>query len=305
MEDRFYSVVIDSAVAVSSTANIYIEGMMTCRGDIVLRPNDTVFVLSALPSALAGQGMVSGGTILRATTAGQSIGSTEPYQFESKDTYVQFHPSGGAATRPSQVSVTTHVNAPPQGFGEDWVDVHSRVNTKAHTVIADTIRGFSVWAVRVKGSESGPDAFVRRVYAMRAEGGEGYTASLSLRYDLSEIPQGAIEDSLQLCKLEEVVGADGRDRNTVYAPDRFELLQNFPNPFNSTTTIIYQIPTATVLRLLVYDMLGREVAVVVDGKRESGRHTVRFEATNLPSGVYVYRFTGSSFTQARKMVVIR
>jgi len=68
-----------------------------------------------------------------------------------------------------------------------------------------------------------------------------------------------------------------------------ELMQNFPNPFNPGTTITFQLPQASVVRLSLYDLLGREVAVLVNEKRSAGVHAVDLDASNLASGVYFYR----------------
>ncbi|MEW5798467.1 MAG: endonuclease [Bacteroidota bacterium] len=100
-------------------------------------------------------------------------------------------------------------------------------------------------------------------------------------------------------------------------PLGFALHQNFPNPFNPATTIQFQIPLnpplqrgndATVSRgiavtLKVYDMLGREVATLVNEQREAGTHTVSFDASALPSGIYLYRLTAGNYMSVKKMVL--
>jgi hypothetical protein len=88
-------------------------------------------------------------------------------------------------------------------------------------------------------------------------------------------------------------------------PREFMLQQNYPNPFNPTTVVRYQIPGASQVRLVVYDMLGREVAVLVNGKEEAGYHTAMFDGSGLASGVYLYRLTSGSYTETRKMVLVR
>jgi hypothetical protein len=88
-------------------------------------------------------------------------------------------------------------------------------------------------------------------------------------------------------------------------PNDFQLLQNYPNPFNPTTAISYQLPAAGSVRLAVYDMLGREVALLVDGRKEAGRHSVRFNARQLTSGVYFYRLTADGYQDAKRMVLVR
>jgi len=83
---------------------------------------------------------------------------------------------------------------------------------------------------------------------------------------------------------------------------KFELQQNYPNPFNPTTNIKYQIPNSNHVSLKVFDMLGREVATLVDEPKSAGTYTVDFAATKLSSGVYYYRLTAGSFAQTKKMI---
>ena len=85
----------------------------------------------------------------------------------------------------------------------------------------------------------------------------------------------------------------------------FGLGQNYPNPFNPSTTISYELPEPTSVQLSVFDMLGREVAVLVDGERSAGRHAVRFNAEGLTSGIYVYRIHAGTFTQTRKFTLMK
>ncbi len=81
--------------------------------------------------------------------------------------------------------------------------------------------------------------------------------------------------------------------------------QNFPNPFNSGTTIRFELPRASVVQLCVYDLLGREVSVLVNDRKDTGVHEVRFDGSGLASGVYFYRLTVGDFVQTRKLVLIR
>jgi hypothetical protein len=88
-------------------------------------------------------------------------------------------------------------------------------------------------------------------------------------------------------------------------PAQVTLLANYPNPFNPFTMIGYALPEATEVRLEVFDALGRRVATLVDGFRQAGRHESTFNATDLPSGLYVYRLTAGDVVQARTMVVLK
>jgi hypothetical protein len=88
-------------------------------------------------------------------------------------------------------------------------------------------------------------------------------------------------------------------------PSSFELSQNYPNPFNPTTSISYQLPVASNVRLVVYDVLGREVAVLVNETRPGGRYMVQFDASGLSSGVYLCRLTAGSFTRTLMMLLLK
>ena len=88
-------------------------------------------------------------------------------------------------------------------------------------------------------------------------------------------------------------------------PTMISLVQNYPNPFNPTTTIKYQIPELSFVTLKVYDVLGREVAILVNEKKSVGSYEVEFNATSLPSGVYFYRLQAGSFVETKKMVLMK
>jgi hypothetical protein len=89
------------------------------------------------------------------------------------------------------------------------------------------------------------------------------------------------------------------------APAAFALEENAPNPFSGTTAIRFALPEAADVRLTVYDALGREVAVLADGRREAGAHTVTFDARALPAGVYLYRLTAGERVEVRRMTIVR
>ena len=90
------------------------------------------------------------------------------------------------------------------------------------------------------------------------------------------------------------------------APQAPTLEPNYPNPFGSgTTTLPFTLPTASHVSLTVYDVLGREVAVLVDGPRPAGSHEVSFDGADVPSGVYLYRLTVGGHTMERRMTLVR
>jgi hypothetical protein len=88
-------------------------------------------------------------------------------------------------------------------------------------------------------------------------------------------------------------------------PVRFELFDNYPNPFNPSTKISYELPTNTLVSLKIFDVLGREVQTLINGREVTGVHTVTFDAGNLPSGVYFYRIVAGGFVEAKKLVLVK
>jgi hypothetical protein len=88
-------------------------------------------------------------------------------------------------------------------------------------------------------------------------------------------------------------------------PTEFALHPNYPNPFNPSTVINYELPRAAYVRLVVYDMLGREVATIVNGAQEAGYKSVEFRSANIPSGIYTYRLSAGTFVEVKKMVLMK
>jgi hypothetical protein len=88
-------------------------------------------------------------------------------------------------------------------------------------------------------------------------------------------------------------------------PTGFWLSQNYPNPWNPQTTIRYGLPAAETVTLIVYDAAGREVAVLVDEQQHAGEHEVVFNGEGIASGVYYYSLRAGSYTETRKLVLVR
>jgi hypothetical protein len=101
-----------------------------------------------------------------------------------------------------------------------------------------------------------------------------------------------------------VLGPTGVNGGTP-APKMYELWNNFPNPFNPTTVISFSIPKQSDVLLKVYDVLGREVASLLDESKFAGHYNVTFDASSLPSGVYFYWLRAGEFVQVKKMLLMR
>jgi hypothetical protein len=88
-------------------------------------------------------------------------------------------------------------------------------------------------------------------------------------------------------------------------PTNFALYQNYPNPFNPATTITYDLPVKSNVKLIVYNILGQEVATLVNGEQEAGRYNVKFDASGLPSGVYFYKLEAGKYVEIKKMILMK
>jgi hypothetical protein len=95
------------------------------------------------------------------------------------------------------------------------------------------------------------------------------------------------------------------DAGEATAPLHFALEQNFPNPFNPSTLISYELQVASHVRLSVFNFLGQEIAVLVSGHKTPGTYEATFDAANHPSGMYLYRLQAGSYVQTRTMILLR
>ncbi|MGE5353642.1 MAG: T9SS type A sorting domain-containing protein [Acidobacteriota bacterium] len=161
--------------------------------------------------------------------------------------------------------------APSQFFGRDI--------TFTSLFVTDSALGYSTntWA-----NEFG---LLRQTY----EGGEYNLAGCII----NNVPNG--NTSMNVVAVE----------NSKASPSRFELEQNYPNPFNPSTQISFQVPEASMVTLRVFDMLGKEVATLVNEYKSAGSHTVQFNASNLPSGMYIYQLRAGENISLRKMMLLK
>lgn len=113
-----------------------------------------------------------------------------------------------------------------------------------------------------------------------------------------------------------VVGQDGLIFSTKYVTsiddedfgteiNNYNISQNYPNPFNPSTSINYSIPATTKIKIAVFDILGREIAVLVNEEKSAGNHTVNFNGSNLSSGIYFYQLRAGNFSETKKMILLK
>jgi hypothetical protein len=101
------------------------------------------------------------------------------------------------------------------------------------------------------------------------------------------------------------VTVTGVPQSKAETPNSFSLEQNYPNPFNPSTTIRYGLPARSHVSLTVFNTLGQRVSTITDGEQNAGYHSVRFDATNLSSGVYYYRIQAGSYVDTKKFLLVR
>jgi hypothetical protein len=93
--------------------------------------------------------------------------------------------------------------------------------------------------------------------------------------------------------------------STSQIPVAFVLEQNYPNPFNPSTTIKYDLSKSSVVSLAVFDILGREVSVLVNERRDAGVYEVRFDGSNLASGMYFYRLQAGNYVATKPLLLLK
>ncbi len=103
----------------------------------------------------------------------------------------------------------------------------------------------------------------------------------------------------------EYVGNLGKNVSNKIIPNLYSLNQNYPNPFNPSTVIIYSIKTVSNVKLEVFNVLGQNVATLVNEIQESGSYKVDFNASSLSSGIYIYRLKAGDFTDIKKMILVQ
>ena len=141
------------------------------------------------------------------------------------------------------------------------------------------------------GGDSSGDLFSVSSTVGQPAGGSSYGAQFAIHSGFRQVPVQRV-----------VTSADEEPDET---PAIFSLDQNYPNPFNPSTVIHYSLPEASDVTLAVYDMLGREVASLVDDRKSAGNYEVSFSATNLSSGIYFYRLSTGNFTKIRSMTFVK
>jgi len=143
---------------------------------------------------------------------------------------------------------------------------------------------------------------------------QGYGNSNSVKeysFEDKSPPSGKVFYRLKQIDTDGLFEYSGIVEIKINLPEKFELFQNYPNPFskgtgsNQTTTIEFTLPESGFVKLRVYNILGELVATLLNEQMEAGYKTVRFSAENIPSGIYLYNLSTKDFTATKKMILLR
>jgi hypothetical protein len=118
----------------------------------------------------------------------------------------------------------------------------------------------------------------------------------------SPVPAGWIDPNTPEVNYLLPLGVNDGDRSL---PAGFSLAQNYPNPFNPSTSISFVLPTASAVRLEIYNMIGQKVTTLVDGVLNAGQHTVTWDGHEASSGIYLYRLEAVDFVEVKKMTLLK
>jgi aminopeptidase N len=118
-------------------------------------------------------------------------------------------------------------------------------------------------------------------------------------------PTAVVFDPNDMIVIKTATLSVGVEENLTMTPNNFELYQNIPNPFNPVTNINYDVPKNAHVKLVVYDLLGKEIKTLVNENKTEGKYTISFNGMNLPSGVYLYRLETDNFVSVKKMLMVK
>lgn len=174
-----------------------------------------------------------------------------------------------------------------------FLDAQEATVANGGVELGETSTGYARFIVNMDYSSGSGEAPVE-VYIIF-----GITVATGATADTITVGSNFLVDDLD---FDMVAGIDNKHSAL---PITFALEQNFPNPFNPSTTIEFSIPQVSAVRLIVFNSLGQEVETLINREMSAGMHQVSFDASQLPSGVYFYKIEAGGFLASKKMILIK
>jgi len=262
-------------------------------------------------------------------SAWQSASSNDANSQSTAVTFVSgtdLHLSGGSIgdmnlKGVSGLGITTDIDADPRVASGPYMGADENVGSPLPvelTSFAGSVKNGSIELTWTTATETNNESFVVERSSLKDAGARSWvnvgtvqgagTKYSPTRYIFTDKPSQMGSFAYRLKQIDR----DGAVKYSseiqiaaVSAVRAYALLGNYPNPFNPTTSITFELPTASHVLLSVYDLLGKEVGTLVNGVKESGRHVVSFDASVLPSGIYIYTIRAGGFVQTRKMLLMK
>ncbi len=199
------------------------------------------------------------------------------------------------------------------GGDNNWIIITPRGTVSNHFGVGTRLELYAGGMQQIREIRAG-DSFCSQSDQLRAHFGLGSAAlidSLVLRWPSGMVQklEGLAPNQFLIVREDSAaVGIEDGAENLV--PQEFSLAQNFPNPFNPSTTIEYALPTASSVKLSVYNMLGQEIKTLINEFQPAGKNSVAWDGksnhgVDVPSGIYLYRIEAGNFVETKKMILIR
>jgi hypothetical protein len=204
-----------------------------------------------------------------------------------------------------------------------WYENDGNENFTPHTITTGADGASSVYAVDVDGDgdidvlsasweddkiawyeNDGNENFTPHTITTSADAaGSVYAVDVDGDGDMDVLSASRDDNKITWYENLLIVGID--DNNFLDVPVQFRLYNNYPNPFNPTTTISFSIPELSLVTLKVYDVLGNEIITLVNEEKPTGSYEVEFDAKELVSGIYFYKLQTGDYTNTKKMILFK
>lgn len=171
------------------------------------------------------------------------------------------------------------------------------------TMYVEYKKSKSDWVTIRKMNGTFPNTWRKDSVDVPGSDGEMYIR-FRLKSDATNESAGILLDDIELVSSSYLATAVGGSQVSII-PQEYNLYQSYPNPFNPSTAIRYELPKTSSVTLIIFDMLGREVTRLVNERQEAGTYTTIFEAQKLASGIYFYRLSADNYISTKKMILIR